>query len=365
MRSFSEGGKGPVGLVSPESESMSLVGGLAFGAERRVPSRPRPREAPKSSGDSFRGGVPVGERISDKKAAAVSTDDKFVKDLSGEETKIRSPRSASNSQRADVQELDSPLVCKQDSPTLRHPFAAAIHSYKEGHALGRQQLRRWPWQRRSDAAVGSMWAEYLNELGVPPDNPGRRHLQNVFGSHTFLEKVDVLLLALDSNRTGHVEQHEFRFLLDGMQGRMRPFLRGAQGGTGGEPDVEFVLSERFKMSLCEAIQSEFFTWRQFHHPWALPRATFRELLQLTLAAAIRLAVDAAASGSLGAFVSSLRSPVAVDFCLLMDSSPEGSTRQDLFCNTVFDLHVLCPPQASDLVDGTIDESSREFSRSDS
>ena len=138
-----------------------------------------------------------------------------------------------------------------------------------------------------------MWVHYLNELGVPDDNPGRRHLQNVFTSNMFLSKVDALMLTLDSNGTGHVEEHEFRFFLDGLQGRMRPFLRAVRPSARPEPsaDLEFVLSEKFKAAVCQAVQDELFTWRQFVHPWALPRVTFRELLQLTLAAAVRLAVD--------------------------------------------------------------------------
>ena len=364
-------GEGPQGAASSGwgDELRSPVGGLTFGAERRAPSRPRARGEPEpdSSGHgSLRAGVLLAGHGTERGGIEES---EFVPNLTGEETKIRSPCGLSPHPRSGaMQELDTPDVCEGDQRTPHHLFANAIRSYKDSHeSCGKRRLRRWPWQRAEDGAVGGMWVHYLNELGVPDDNPGRRHLQNVFTSNMFLSKVDELMSTLDSNSTGHVEEHEFRFFLDGLQGRMRPFLRAVRPSARPEPpaDLEFVLSEKFKAEVCQAVQAELFTWRQFVHPWALPRVTFREILQLTLAAAVRLAVDAAASGNFGAPMASGLSPIAIDFSLLMASPVEGrgSPAHSLFCHTVFDLHVLCPPQTSDLVDGTIDESSREFSLS--
>ena len=364
-----------VGEGAPEASSSGLgnnyrpsVGGLTFGAEQRAPSQLRARGEPEDSSGhgSLRAGVLLAGHGTERGGMEQG---EFVPNLTDEETKIRSPRRLSPCQRSGViQELDSSKGCDGGQLTSHHPFADAIRSYKESHeSCGRRRLRKWPWQRAAGGSSRSMWVHYLNELGVPDDNPGRRHLQNVFTSNVFLSKVDALMLTLDSNGTGHVEEHEFRFFLDGLQGRMRPFLRVVRPSARPEPsaDLEFVLSEKFKAAVCQAVQGELFTWRQFAHPWALPRVTFRELLQLTLAAAVRLAVDAAASGNFGAPMASALSPIAIDFSLLMASPVEGpgSPVHSLFCHTVFDLHVLCPPQTSDLVDGTIDESSREFSLS--
>ena len=363
-------GEGPSGAAALGlgNEYRPSVGGLTFGAEQRAPSRPRARGEPEDSSGygSLRAGVLLAGHGTERGGMEQG---EFVPNLTDEETKIRSPRGLSPRRRSGgLQELDSPTGCDGGQLTSQHPFADAIRSYKESHeSCGRRRLRRWPWQRAAGGSDGGMWVHYLNELGVPDDNPGRRHLQNVFTSNMFLSKVDALMLTLDSNGTGHVEEHEFRFFLDGLQGRMRPFLRAVRPSARPEPsaDLEFVLSEKFKAAVCQAVQDELFTWRQFVHPWALPRVTFRELLQLTLAAAVRLAVDAAASGNFGAGMASGLSPIAIDFSLLMASPVEGpgSPAHNLFCHTVFDLHVLCPPQTADLVDGTIDESSREFSLS--
>jgi len=239
-----------------------------------------------------------------------------------------------------------------------------------------------------------MWEVFFDVLEVPEDNPGRRHACQTFASEAFKKKVDYLFTAIDTSGTGFLEKHEFAFLTDGLRGRMHHFLRNTrqlyfmqEQDELPPTDQEFVLSPDFKSCLLSSIQRSLFTWRMMPQAWAVDRKLFSNLVELLVCSTVHLVMTEAEKFPIAV-------PVAVELYLLMsrDGSPlstsmlaqshlqqsktspdpnaagsdtEASTRSgghledSLFCRTVFDLHLIVPPQTVDFVDETILEDSME------
>jgi hypothetical protein len=232
-----------------------------------------------------------------------------------------------------------------------------------------------------------LWEAFLQVKKVTTDNPAWRHAQQTYSSQIFQEKVEYLFSTLDVNGVGFLEKHEFMFMLDGLRGRMHYFLRNTkalyfmQGQDEILPsDQEFVLSEVFKTSLVAAIQEQMFTWRMTPHAWAVDKQLFEDLVALIFCSTANLIMTD--EGKCPVSV-----PVAVEFYLLMSSednndnnkppliaaepqqhqqqiqhqadSSGGGGGTSLFCKTVFDLHMICPPQSMTHVDETVLECSRE------
>ena len=193
--------------------------------------------------------------------------------------------------------------------------------------------------------------------------------------------MEYLFSTLDVNGVGFLEKHEFMFMLDGLRGRMHYFLRNTkalyfmQGQDEILPsDQEFVLSEDFKSSLVAAIQEQMFTWRNTPHAWAIDKQFFEDLVALIFCSTANLIMTD--EGKCPVSV-----PVAVEFYLLMSSEDKPlvaaepqreqkaqhqaeSGETSLFCKTVFDLHMICPPQSMTHVDETVLECSREEEEED-
>lgn len=225
-----------------------------------------------------------------------------------------------------------------------------------------------------------MWETFLKSKNVTQNNPAWRHAKQTYTSSKFQEKAEYLFASLDTNGVGFLEKHEFMFMVDGLRGRMHHFLRNTRAlyFTQKQDEVlpsdqEFVLSEDFKTSLVGAIQQQLFTWRMTPHAWAVDKDLFENLVSLIFCSTVYLIMTDEGKSPIDV-------PVAIEFYLLMSSEgidipcdhaliKSASRSSDtgdidhiatsLFCKTIFDLHMICPPQSSAVVDETVLECSRE------